>query len=162
MCFAWRSWRVLTTVAAVVSAVLLAASFYAEKVVPIHISANKSRRSINAIYSAWNALSLVQVVEFPAQGKDPAQRVMFIDSGTAATGMNDLRPDVRAFLAWGVNGFFTVTGTVLALMLGMMIGFRMVLLLACVSYLFGLMAMLRVSKIETRGPAAVSDSPAVA
>jgi len=37
--------------------------------------------------------------------------------------------------AWGVNGFFTVIGTVLALMLGMMIGFRMVLLLACASYL---------------------------
>lgn len=37
--------------------------------------------------------------------------------------------------AWGVNGFFTVIGTVLALILGMMIGFRMVLLLAGASYL---------------------------
>jgi spermidine synthase len=99
MCFAWRSLRVLTSAAAVVSAVLLAGSFYGEKVVPIRVSANKSRRSINAVYSAWNTLSLVQVVEFPAKGKDPAQRVMFIDSGTAATGMDDLRPEVRTFLA---------------------------------------------------------------
>jgi len=45
--------------------------------------------------------------------------------------------------AWGVNGFFTVIGTVLALMLGMMIGFRMVLMLACACYLGGLVAMAR-------------------
>jgi len=47
--------------------------------------------------------------------------------------------------AWGVNGFFTVIGTVLALMLGMMIGFRMVLLFACASYLGGLFAITRLS-----------------
>jgi hypothetical protein len=43
--------------------------------------------------------------------------------------------------AWGVNGFFTVIGTVLALMLGMMIGFRIVLLLACACYLSGFLAL---------------------
>ena len=43
--------------------------------------------------------------------------------------------------AWGVNGFFTVIGTILALILGMMIGFRMVLLLACACYLAGLLAI---------------------
>jgi hypothetical protein len=37
--------------------------------------------------------------------------------------------------AWGVNGLFTVIGTVLTLMLGVMTGFRMVLLFACVCYL---------------------------
>ncbi len=36
--------------------------------------------------------------------------------------------------AWGVNGFFTVLGTVLALMLGMMAGFVAVLILACLCY----------------------------
>jgi len=41
----------------------------------------------------------------------------------------------------GVNGFFTVIGTVLALMLGMMIGFRMVLLLASACYFGGLLAL---------------------
>ncbi len=99
VCFAWTSRRALALAAAFVSVTLLAASFKGDKVVPIRVSANKSRRNINAIYSAWNTLSLVQVVEFPAEGKDPAARVMFIDSGTAATGINDLRPDVRKILA---------------------------------------------------------------
>ena len=43
--------------------------------------------------------------------------------------------------AWGVNGFFTVIGTVLAAMLGMMIGFRMVIVLACVAYLAALIVI---------------------
>ncbi len=98
-CFAWSSRRVLATTAAFASLVLLAASFYGERVVPIHVSANKARRSIKSIYSAWNTMSLVQVSEFPAEGKDPAARMMFIDSGTAATGISDLRPDVRKVLA---------------------------------------------------------------
>jgi predicted membrane-bound spermidine synthase len=42
--------------------------------------------------------------------------------------------------AWGVNGFFTVLGTVLALMLGMIAGFRVVLLVACLCYTSGLLA----------------------
>jgi len=98
-CFAWSSRRVLATTAALVSVVLLAASFYGERVIRIHVSANKSRRSIHSIYSAWNTLSFVQVVEYPPEGKDPAARLMLIDSGTAATGISDLRPDVRKVLA---------------------------------------------------------------
>jgi len=43
------------------------------------------------------------------------------------------------------NGFFTVIDTVLALMLGMIIGFRMVLLFARASYLDGLFAITRLS-----------------
>jgi hypothetical protein len=53
-----------------------------------------------------------------------------------------------------VNGFFTVIGTVLALMLGMMIGFRMVLVLACFCYLAGLLAISRVSRSGAQGDAA--------
>lgn len=96
--FAWSSRRVLATTAAFVSLILLVASFRGENVVPIHVSANKIRRSINSIYSAWNTLSFVQVVEFPAEGKHPGARRMLIDSGTAATGITDLRPDVRTVL----------------------------------------------------------------
>jgi len=51
--------------------------------------------------------------------------------------------------AWGVNGFFTVIGTVVALMLGMMIGFRMVLILACACYLGGLMALASLPDAQT-------------
>lgn len=41
--------------------------------------------------------------------------------------------------AWAVNGFFTVIGTVLAQVLGMMIGFRMVLLIAATCYFAALL-----------------------
>ncbi|HUJ41470.1 MAG TPA: hypothetical protein VLW54_13090, partial [Candidatus Acidoferrales bacterium] len=94
-CFAWRSQRALAGAAGAVFAILLAASFYGERLIPIHVSANKGRRPIEAIYSAWNTMSLVQVVEYPADEKYPASRVMFIDAGTAATGISDLRPDAR-------------------------------------------------------------------
>jgi hypothetical protein len=53
--------------------------------------------------------------------------------------------------AWGVNGFFTVIGTVLALMLGMMVGFRMVLFLACACYLVGLLVIRRISSRAENG-----------
>jgi predicted membrane-bound spermidine synthase len=98
-CFAGVSRRALATTALVVSLALLGASFYGEEVIPIHVSANKRGRSIKPIYSAWNTLSLVQVVEDPPDGKDQAARIMVIDSGTAATGISDLRPDVRTTLA---------------------------------------------------------------
>jgi Spermine/spermidine synthase domain len=98
-CFAWGSQRMLAAAALIVSVVLLTASFYGEKVIPIQVSANKRRSPIHAIYSAWNTMSLVQVVEFPAEGKDPAARRIVIDAGTAATGISDLTPDVRIVLA---------------------------------------------------------------
>jgi hypothetical protein len=53
--------------------------------------------------------------------------------------------------AWGVNGFFTVIGTVLTLMLGMMIGFRMVLMLACACYLGGLIALASLPQPQIEG-----------
>ncbi|HXY09184.1 MAG TPA: hypothetical protein VEI52_15185 [Terriglobales bacterium] len=99
VCFAWGSRRILVMAAAVTSLALLGASFYGERVIPIRVSANKSGRSIQPIYSAWNTLSLVQVIEYPPKGKDPAARLMVIDAGTAATGISDLRPDVRRTMA---------------------------------------------------------------
>jgi len=99
VCFAWRSRRALAATAAFASLLLLSASVYGDKVIPIHVSANKlGRRNIPSIYSAWNTLSFVQVFDIPAQGKNPGFRRMIIDAGTAATGINDLRPDVRAIL----------------------------------------------------------------
>ena len=95
--FAWGS-RLVPATAALVSLVFLAASFYGERLIPIHVSANKRSTSINAIYSAWNTMSLVQVVEFPPEGKKPAARIMYIDAGTAMTGIYDLRPDARTVL----------------------------------------------------------------
>jgi len=43
--------------------------------------------------------------------------------------------------AWGVNGFFTVIGTVGALMLGMAFGFKAVLVIAALFYLGALAAL---------------------
>ncbi len=40
--------------------------------------------------------------------------------------------------AWGVNGFFTVIGSVSALILGMILGFKMVILLAGICYLLAI------------------------
>ena len=45
--------------------------------------------------------------------------------------------------AWGVNGFFTVIGTVSALILGMAFGFKVVLIIAALCYLLSLAAMLK-------------------
>ena len=59
----------------------------------------KTSEVINSMYLAWNTLSLVHVMEFPTEGKEPGSRMMFIDSGTAATGISDLSPDVCAVLA---------------------------------------------------------------
>jgi spermine/spermidine synthase len=43
--------------------------------------------------------------------------------------------------AWGINGFFTVIGTISALMLGMALGFSTVLVIAALCYLIALAAM---------------------
>jgi hypothetical protein len=43
--------------------------------------------------------------------------------------------------AWGVNGFFTVIGSVSAMILGMAVGFTAVLILAGACYLGALVAM---------------------
>lgn len=63
--------------------------------------------------------------------------------------------------AWGVNGFFTVIGTVLAAMLGMMIGFLMVLLLAGICYLaaLGAMASLHATPMRASAEAAPAGQP---
>ena len=54
--------------------------------------------------------------------------------------------------AWGVNGFFTVIGTVLALILGMIFGFRVVLLLSAVCYAGALFVAGWQAKASTETP----------
>ena len=46
-------------------------------------------------------------------------------------------PSEKRFVAfaWGVNGFFSVIGTVSAIILAMMIGFRFVFILGAVIYI---------------------------
>jgi MFS family permease len=52
--------------------------------------------------------------------------------------------------AWGVNGFFTVIGTVLALILGMIFGFRVVLLLSALCYAGALLVAGRQAKASRK------------
>jgi len=52
------------------------------------------------------------------------------------TGIKTVSMESPAFIpwAWGVNGFFTVIGSVGAVILGMMLGFKIVILLATAFY----------------------------
>jgi hypothetical protein len=47
--------------------------------------------------------------------------------------------------AWGVNGFFTVIGSVVAIMLSMMTGFQSVLWIAIATYLVSMLVVTNVS-----------------
>jgi hypothetical protein len=52
------------------------------------------------------------------------------------TGIKTVSKESDNFIpwAWGVNGFFTVIGSVGAVILGMMLGFNIVILLAILCY----------------------------
>jgi hypothetical protein len=64
--------------------------------------------------------------------------------------------------AWGINGFFTVVGTVLALILGMMFGFRIVLLLAALCYAEALLVAVWLAKRQdVHATAVAKESQAV-
>jgi MFS family permease len=61
------------------------------------------------------------------------------------SGLRIIAAEVPALVpwAWGVNGFFTVIGTVGALILGMAFGFKAVLVVAAACYLIALASMSR-------------------
>jgi hypothetical protein len=52
--------------------------------------------------------------------------------------------------SWGVNGFFTVIGTITALIAGMSYGFKTVLLIGAICYLAALVGMITIRKISKR------------
>ncbi len=61
------------------------------------------------------------------------------------TGIKAVSTESSAFIpwAWGVNGFFTVIGSVGAIILGMALGFKIVILLAALCYLVALLIVPR-------------------
>lgn len=97
VCFGWKRRQVCAPAIAIALA-LLPLTVLGERILPIHVSANKANDKWKPIYSAWNTLSQVDVLEFPADGKAPAERLMIIDAGTAATGITDLRAGVSTVL----------------------------------------------------------------
>src|SRR6266545_149755 len=99
--FGFRRTRGLATAAAVFCLLLFTSAFFAERILPISVTPNKQRPQFAPIYTAWNTFSRIDVYERPpnAQTKAPGARRFVFDAGTAATGINDLRPDVRDYLS---------------------------------------------------------------
>ncbi len=59
------------------------------------------------------------------------------------TGIKTVSNESTSFIpwAWGVNGFFTVIGSVAAVILGMMFGFKVVIFLAALCYLAAMIVL---------------------
>lgn len=57
---------------------------------------------------------------------------------------------------WGVNGFFSVLGSVLVIMLSMSFGFRVVFILSAVIYLGAMMVARSIKPVETSAPVSQS------
>jgi spermidine synthase len=74
------------------------------------------------------------------------------------TGIKAVSSESSSFIpwAWGVNGFFTVIGSVGAVILGMMFGFKVVILLAAVCYLAG-MLLLPKNRVEQKSSVTPSE-----
>jgi SAM-dependent methyltransferase len=78
------------------------------------------------------------------------------------TGLQLVRQQVPQLVpwAWAVNGFFTVIGSIGAMILGMILGFAAVFFIAAACYAVGLLAIRmtvkRPARIESRTPAASS------
>ncbi|MEZ4456286.1 MAG: hypothetical protein R2882_07015 [Gemmatimonadales bacterium] len=70
----------------------------ADRILPISITPLKPRPPIEPILTRWNSMSRVELFERHLPGGAVARRFV-IDGGTAATGMLDLRPGVRDYLA---------------------------------------------------------------
>lgn len=92
--------RATSVIALLLGIFTFAGSFAADRLIPITVTRNKNTRD-KPIYSAWNTISKVDVYETPPQrqpANEPGYRTIVIDAGTAATGIDDLRPGVRAYL----------------------------------------------------------------
>ena len=99
--FGLRRARRLATVAAALCVAFSAAAFYAERLLPINVTPNKSQGQQQPVYTAWNTFSRIDVYERPpnAETGQPGARRIIFDAGTAATGLDDLRPGVRDYLS---------------------------------------------------------------
>jgi predicted membrane-bound spermidine synthase len=98
--FAFAQTRKLAGVCVVLSLALFALSFAAERVLPINVTTLKRPLPYPPIVTAWNTFSRIDVFERPGNPEKgfPAMRRFVYDAGTAATGSQDLRPNVREYL----------------------------------------------------------------
>lgn len=87
------------TVALVALAGIVAgAAPFGDRLLPIAITPLKFRPAIAPLETHWNSASRVEVFELRPPGITGTVRRFTIDGGTAATGIQDLRPDVREYL----------------------------------------------------------------
>lgn len=98
--FAFAQTRKLAAVCVACSLALLALSFAAERILPINVTTLKRPLPYPPMFTAWNTFSRIDVFERPANPEKgfPAMRRFVYDAGTAATGSQDLRPNVREYL----------------------------------------------------------------
>ena len=99
--FGFRSAKKIAGIAVTLAAAFIALAFFAERLLPISITPNKRIPPQPPIYTAWNTFSKIDVYETKALPRDKTGRSgrrFVFDAGTAATGMTDLRPNVREAL----------------------------------------------------------------
>ncbi len=98
--FAFRQTRALTGVSVVLSVGLFVLAFAAERFLPINVTTLKNPLPYPPIFTAWNTFSRIDLFERPANPEKglPAMLRFVYDAGTAATGSQDLRPNVREYL----------------------------------------------------------------
>ncbi len=100
--FSYKSKNVLPY--AILTVFLVIFSFFANNIFPIAVSVEKLEELVDKkpIYSASNAISLIEVYEMAGKERGPnyvdSLRCITFDKGTAATEMLDLRPDVTIFV----------------------------------------------------------------
>ncbi|PYI92059.1 MAG: hypothetical protein DME97_11465 [Verrucomicrobia bacterium] len=99
--FGFRSARTIAGLSVTLAAGFFALAFFAGRLLPISITQNKRIPPSPPIYTAWNTFSKIDVYEskaLPADKTGRGGRRFLFDAGTAATGMMDLRPNVREVL----------------------------------------------------------------
>ncbi|PYS85665.1 MAG: hypothetical protein DMF67_00045 [Acidobacteria bacterium] len=99
--FGIRQARRLAVAGVVLAAGALALACVADRALPISVTPNKQPPPTPPIYTAWNTFSRIDVYERPQnpQTHAPGMRRFIFDAGTAATGIEDLRPGVRDYLS---------------------------------------------------------------
>lgn len=99
--FAWTSAPRLAGAASLLCVAAVTLAFAGERALPITVTPLKVRNPFPQLLTAWNTFSRIDLFERPAdpQTGAPAVRRFVFDAGTAATGMQDLRPGVRDYLS---------------------------------------------------------------
>lgn len=99
--FGFRAAKSIAGLSFVVALGFFVLAFFANRVLPISITPNKTIPPTAPIYTAWNTFSKIDVYESKTMPRGTtgrgARRIIF-DAGTAATGIVDLRPNVREVL----------------------------------------------------------------